>query len=50
MDVVDRDEEQKSSNERLTTNWIASISPSKKEDAEEDAVLTKKKWIWDDKW
>ncbi len=43
MYVVDKDEEQKSPNEKVITNWITSTSPSKKEDSIEDAVVTKKK-------
>jgi hypothetical protein len=38
MYVVDKDEAQKSP------------STSKKEDSVEDAIPTKKKLIWDDKW
>jgi hypothetical protein len=50
MYVDDRDEVQKSPNERVTTNWITSISPSKEEDSIEGAVSAKKKLIWNDKW
>jgi hypothetical protein len=32
------------------TKRLQCISPSKKEDSEEDAVLNKKKLIWDDNW
>jgi len=50
MYVADRDGVQKSPNETVTTNWITSISPSKKEDSVEDKVPTTKKLIWNDKW